>query len=134
MRDGKWVFKRRYRSAEEIPERIASDPSTSMYWCEHCGHLHVGRTLVELPRAESRRLRSRADIADVLTKARGKATLRQVGTGAGVRPIRVREWENPKVDSPSLDVLFSLLRVYRLDLAAVFGQAPGRASKALASV
>lgn len=121
QRDGDWVFKRRYRSAGEIPERIRDDPSTSTYWCGHCGHLHVGRTLVQMPRAQNRGLRSRRDIADLLTKARGKATGRQVGQAAGVRPVRIKEWEDPDFDNPSLGVLFSLLSAYRLDLAVVFG-------------
>ncbi|HEU5223060.1 MAG TPA: hypothetical protein VFU07_05190 [Candidatus Lumbricidophila sp.] len=118
--DGKWVFKRRYRSVAEIPARISDDPSTSSYWCGHCGHLHVGRTLVELPRAQNRGLRNRSDLADLLVKARGHATHKQVGDAAGIRPIRVKEWEDASNDSPSLLALFGLLRVYRLDLAAVF--------------
>lgn len=120
MRDGKWEFKRRYRSESEIPDRLREDPSTNWYWCNHCGHLHVGRTLVELPRAENRGLRSRADIADLLMKARGKATLKQVAEVAGVRPIRIKEWEDPDFDAPSLSVLFVLLQLYRLDLAVAF--------------
>lgn len=119
-REGQWVFKRRYRSESEIPDRLRDDPSTSWYWCNHCGHLHVGRTLVSLPRAENRGLRSCADIADLLTKARGRATHKQVAEVAGVRPIRIKEWEDPKFDTPSLEVLFVLLRLYRLELAAVF--------------
>lgn len=124
MRDGRWEWKRRYRSEGEIPGRLRDDPSTSWYWCDHCGHLHVGRTLVELPRAENRGLRSRADIADLLVKARGRATVAQVAQVAGVRPIRIKEWEDPKFDTPSLSVLFVLLALYRVDLAAVFGPNP----------
>lgn len=120
QRDGSWVFKRRYRSEHEIPDKIRQDPSTNWYWCGHCGHLHVGRTLVELKKADSRGLRERKDLSDLLVKARGKATLKQVGSAAGIRPIRIKEWENPDFDAPSLDALFKLLRVYRIDLAAAF--------------
>lgn len=129
MRDGRWEWKRRYRSEGEIPGRLREDPSTSWYWCDHCGHLHVGRTLVELPRAENRGLRSRADIADLLVKARGKATVAQVAAVADVRPIRVKEWEDAKFDAPSLTVLFRLLAVYRLDLAVVFAPSHPGAQK-----
>lgn len=121
QRDGRWVWKQRYRSEQEIPDRLRSDESTSWYWClESCGHLHVGRTLVDTKRAENRGLRNRAAIADMLTKARGQATHKQVAESLKVRPIRIKEWENPSFDNPSLDVLFKLLGAYRIDLAAVF--------------
>lgn len=121
MRDGEWVFKRRYRAPGEIPDKIRNDPSTGSYWCGHCGHLHVGRTLVELPRAQNRGMRRRADLADLLVKARGQATAREVAAVACVRPIRIREWEDSSFDNPSLEALFALLRTYHLDLAVVFG-------------
>ena len=121
MRDGAWQFKKRYRSEQEIPDRLREDPSTSWYWCtESCGHLHVGRTLVDTKRAENRGLRDRKAIADLLVKARGHATLKQVGEGIKSRPIRVKEWEDPGFDTPSMEVLFKLLGIYRIDLTAVF--------------
>ena len=120
QRDGRWAWKRRYRSESEIPDKLRADPSTSWYTCSHCAHWHVGRTLVELKKAENRGLRRRADLSDLLIKARGRATHKQVGAAAGVRPIRVKEWEDPNFDNPSLEVLFKLLSVYRVDLAAVF--------------
>lgn len=120
QRDGRWAWKRRYRSESEIPDKLRADPSTSWYTCSHCAHWHVGRTLVELKKAENRGLRRRADLSDLLIKARGSATHKQVGAAAGVRPIRVKEWEDPSFDNPSLEVLFKLLSVYRVDLAAVF--------------
>ncbi len=121
MRDGAWQFKKRYRSEQEIPDRLREDPSTSWYWCtESCGHLHVGRTLVETKRAENRGLRDRAAIADMLVKARGHATHKQVGEAIKSRPIRVKEWEDASFDAPSIEVLFKLLAVYRIDLTAVF--------------
>ena len=42
QRDGTWVFKRRYRCEQEIPDRIRDDPSTNWYRCSHCRHLHIG--------------------------------------------------------------------------------------------
>ena len=121
LRDGAWQFKVRYRSEQEIPDRLRDDASTSWYWCtESCGHLHVGRTLVDTKHAENRGLRDRAVVADMLVKARGHATHKQVAEAIGVRPIRVKEWEDPGFDAPSLAVFFKLLKAYRLDLAAVF--------------
>lgn len=118
--DDVWHFKRRYRSVEEIPTGLRSDPSTSSYACRHCGHLHIGRTLVATERAQNRGLRDRADLADLLGKARGGATIKQVGAVLQVRPIRIKECEDPSFDAPSLTILFALCALYRIDLAAVF--------------
>lgn len=120
-RDDAWVFKRRYRSIAEIPDKVLGDPATSTYWCKHCGHMHVGRTLVEMRPEQNRGLRSRADVAEVLAKARGKATLREVGAAAGIRPVRIKEWEDASFDTPSVTALFALLRIYRMEIAALFG-------------
>lgn len=122
-RDGSWVFKKRYRHPGEAPDRLTGDQGMSRYWCTEaggCGHLHYGRTLVEMKGAANRGLRDRDAIADMLTKARGRATHAQVAKAAGVRPIRIKEWEDPTFDAPSLSVLFELARLYRLDLVAVF--------------
>ncbi len=68
----------------------------------------------------NRGIRSREDIADILVKARGQATHKQVAEATKVRAIRIKEWEDPKHKEPSLEALWPLLRVYRIDLAAVF--------------
>ncbi|TLS44959.1 hypothetical protein FE633_17615 [Streptomyces montanus] len=45
QREGRWAFKRRYRSEQEIPAKLGEDASTSWYWCEEsCGAIHVGHT------------------------------------------------------------------------------------------
>lgn len=132
QRDGQWVWKRRYRSEQEIPDRIRDDVGTSVYRCQHCFHLHLGRTLVATKSAtrgavgaaatnvENRGLRDRASLADLLIKARSQATHKQVAEAIKVRPIRIKEWEDAAFDAPSLDVLFKLLKIYRIDLVAVF--------------
>ena len=124
QRDGAWVFKKRYRHPGEVPPRLAADQGMSQYWCNEaggCGQLHFGRTLVEMKSTVNRGLRDRGAIADMLVKARGKATHKQVAAACGVRPIRIKEWEDPAFDAPSLTVLFELARVYRISLVAVFG-------------
>lgn len=123
QRDGGWVFKKRYRHIGEAPERLRTEQGMSQYWCTEaggCGQLHFGRTLVEMKGAVNRGLRDRAAVADMLVKARGKATHKQVAAVCGVRPIRIKEWEDPGFDAPSLAVLFELARVYRFDLVGVF--------------
>lgn len=128
QREGQWQFKRRYRSAAEIPDRIKDDPGTSVYTCQHCGGLHLGRTIVETKKVArgtgtsvaNRGIRDREALADLLVKSRNQATHAQVGQAIKARPIRIKEWEDPKFDAPSLDVLFKLLRIYKIDLTAVF--------------
>lgn len=126
QREGRWEFKRRYRSADEIPDRIRDDPSTNWYTCGNCQHLHIGHT--RMGEAEAfRGLRDRQAIADWLIKLRGGASHAEVakvaqarGASRKVLAIRIKEWEDPKHKEPSLEALWPLLRVYRIDLAAVF--------------
>lgn len=92
MRDGKVVFKRKFRSDSEIPDKIKQDPSSSFYWCSSCGHRHSGHTRIGTPE-QFRMLREKDDIRDILIKRRGNATIAQVAAAAGVRPIRVKELE-----------------------------------------
>lgn len=113
-RGGVWAFKRRYRSDVEIPEKIRADPSSSWYWCtNHCGSLHIGHSRIDLTREEFRMLGDDADLADLLVKLRGGATRKQVAEVAGIRPIRLKELEEPgTADRVDLRVLFAVLRVY----------------------
>jgi hypothetical protein len=56
----------------------------------------------------------------VLVKARGGATHTQVAKVAGIRPIRLKELEDPKSPSVDLEALFKVLYVYKLKLSVVF--------------
>lgn len=108
------MFKQRYRSVGEIPAPIREDPSANHYWCDiNCGHLHIGHTC--MGEAEQFRMfRTPEDLADALIKLRGKATRRQVAEYAKIRPIRLKELEEPvagqRVD---LEALFAVLGAYR---------------------
>lgn len=120
-RDGKWQWKRRYRSEGEIPVKLREDPSSNWYWCTtSCGNLHIGHSRVKLERESHRVINSREALADVLVKARGGATHKQVATVAGIRPIRLKELEDPKCAAVDIDALFKVLDVYRLKLSIVF--------------
>jgi phage FluMu protein Com len=123
QRDGTaWVFKRRYRSVSEIPSKLRDDPTVSHYSCQSCGGWHIGHSRIDLTREQHRVLVDRKEVADLLVKARGHATHRQVAEVAKVRPIRIKELEDPAFADPSLAALFAVLAVYRLKLAAVFPQ------------
>lgn len=119
MHDGSWHFKRRYRSVGEIPDIIRRDPTSAWYVCETCGHIHIGHSRIKADESV-RKLRDRAALADVIVKARGDASVRDVAEAAGVRPIRLKEWEDPGFDHGDVDALFAVLRVLHLSLAVTF--------------
>ncbi|MDP9903213.1 helix-turn-helix domain-containing protein [Arthrobacter bambusae] len=115
MREGKWEFKRRYRSVQEIPDLIREDPSTNWYTCGHCGAIHVGHS--RLGEAEQfRMVHVQSDIADVLVKRRGLATIAQVAKVAGVRPIRLKELENGVAHPDGMATLLKVAPVLGLSL------------------
>lgn len=120
-REGKWQWKRRYRSESEIPVKLREDPSSNWYWCTtHCGNLHIGHSRVNLEVEKQRVVRNREDLADVLVKARGKATVTQVAKVAKIQPIRLKELEDPKSPKVDLNALFKVLDLYKLKLSIVF--------------
>lgn len=119
-RDGKWVWKRRYRSEGEIPTKLREDPSSNWYSCTSCGNLHIGHSRIKLDVESQRVVRSREELVDVLLKARGKADIRAVAKAAGVLPIRLRELEDPKSEKIDLNALFKVLGFYRLKLGVIF--------------
>lgn len=121
QRDGTWVFKRRYRCEQEIPDRIRDDPSTNWYRCSHCRHLHIGHSRI----GEAEQLRVLQDpqaLADFLVKRRGAATRKQVAAAAGIRPIRLKELEEPVKDQRvDLEALFAVLAVLQARAAVTIG-------------
>lgn len=115
QREGQWFFKRRYRAEVEIPQPIRDDPSANSYWCNHCGHLHIGHMRIRLDTEQFRMLQGVDDLGDLLVKLRGKATRKQVAEVAGIRPIRLKELEEPgATDRIDLAALFAVLAVYRV--------------------
>ena len=54
------------------------------------------------------------DLGDLLVKLRGHATLKQVAEVANIRPIRLKELEEPGLsDRVDIGALFKVLSVYR---------------------
>lgn len=114
QREGRWQWKRAYRSEGEIPDKLKDDPSTSWYWCT-TGHLHIGHTRMGTPE-KLRGLREASDLRDVLVKARGRATISQVAKAAGVRPIRLKELEEGVKHEENLLTLFKVAPLLGLEL------------------
>lgn len=117
-RDGKFVFKRKFRCEQEIPGTIMSKPDVSVYVCKHCLYLHTG-TAVARTVKEQKSVGSMAELSEVLVKMRGDATRTAVGKVAGIRPIRVKEIEEgaERIDPAAL---FALLKLYRINLSVGF--------------
>ncbi|MDH2390102.1 hypothetical protein QCN29_15135 [Streptomyces sp. HNM0663] len=116
-REGRWAFKRRYRSEQEIPTRLREDASTSWYWCEesyraiHLGHTRMGE------REKFRMFEDlAADLPDLLIKLRGQATRKQVAEVAGVRPIQLKELEECLKHPEGLETLGKVLRMNHVRL------------------
>ncbi|WP_181273536.1 hypothetical protein [Brevibacterium oceani] len=122
QREGRWAWKKRYRSVQEIPAKLREDPSTSWYVCEeHCGHWHLGHS--RMGTAESYRgLKLGSDLRDVLVKRRGKATRSDVARVAGIRPIRLKELEEGTGHEENLVTLFKVAPVLGLELGVAIKQ------------
>lgn len=124
QRDGQWVWKRKYRSESEIPDKLRQDPSTSWYACGHCGFTHVGHS--RMGTAEQFRMFEdlTKDLPDLLVKLRGQATHKQVAAVAGVRPIRIKELEEGTPHPENLATLQKVLKTYRVRLGVAMSGVP----------
>lgn len=118
-RNGKWEFKRRYRSESELPGKLRDDRNTTIYSCQSCGHYHLGHSRINLANETSSVLGDRAGLAQFLVKSRGHATHKQVAQVAGIRPIRLKELEDPEFATPDLNALFAVIPLYQIKLAVV---------------
>jgi len=118
-KEGALAWKRRWKWEGEIPEKIKGDPSVSTYLCGSCGFTHIGHSR-KLEVEETRVVRSRKELAEVLVKSRGRASLKEVAAVAKIRPIRLKELEDPSSEKVDLDALFAVLALYKVKLAVVF--------------
>lgn len=125
-RDGQTVFKRKYRSDSEVPDKILQDPSTGLYWCSHCAHRHIGHT--RIGEAEKFRMFNdfEKDLPALLVTLRGHATYAQVAKVAGVRAIRIKELEQGIVHPEMFKTLDALLKTYRTRLGVAFSSRESR--------
>ena len=110
-RGGRWEFKRRYRSSSrsgQAPRR----PVDELVHLQHCGHLHIGHSRIDLATETHRVLGDRAALVDFLVKSRGNATHKQIAEVAKIRPIRLKELEDPTSEKVDLNAFFAVLAVY----------------------
>ena len=101
-------------SVEDIRARLQEAFSPSKLEVIDEGHLHIGHSRIDLTKEQFRMLKDPADLADLLVKLRGNATRKQVAEVAGIRPIRLKELEEPGTsDRVDLGALFAVLGAYR---------------------
>lgn len=119
-RAGVWQWKQRYRYEGEVPLKLRQDPATNIYSCEHCHFLHVGHSRA-LGTEQSRLVGDAATLASVLLRARETRglTRKEVAEKLKVRPIRITEVEEASPVA-SLDVIFKLLKHYRMKVQLLF--------------
>lgn len=120
QRDGKWQFKRRFRSMSEVPDKLRDDPSSTQYWCSNCRLIHTGHSRIDTSKEKFRVFREIDELSETLIKARGQATRKQVAEAAGVRPIRLKELEEGIEHPENLKTLFAVVRVLQLKVGVAF--------------
>lgn len=119
-RDGKWIWKQKYRYEGEVPQRLRNDPSTNVYRCEHCHFLHVGHDRA-LGTEQARLVRDSGTLGSTLLRARESRgeTRKDVATKLKIRPIRIKEIEEAD-ETVNTEVLFKLISYYRMKLNLLF--------------
>lgn len=119
-RDGKWVWKQKFRAEYEVPEKLQNDPATNIYRCSHCQFLHVGHDRA-LGNEKARLIRDSETLGSVLERVRTDKNLtrKQVADKIKARPIRIKEIEENN-ESINSDVLFNLLKFYKIKMNILF--------------
>jgi len=119
-RNGKWEWKRKFRAVSEVPTNIQEDPATNLYTCEHCHFIHIGHSRA-LGSETARLIGDAETLGSVLLRVReGKnLTRKEVASAIKTRPIRLKEIEEAE-DNVDINVVFNLLRFYRMKMNLLF--------------
>lgn len=119
-RDGKWIWKQKYRAEIEVPQKLQNDPATNIYRCSHCQFLHVGHDRA-LGTEKARLIKDAETLGTVLTRIREEKNLtrKQVGDRLKVRPIRIKEIEENN-ETINTEVLFKLVKFYKAKIQILF--------------
>lgn len=117
--EGKWSFKKRYRSRGEVPRNLREDPGTNIYRCSYCRHLHVGHSK---PAAFTRDNLVRVvgdskTLGSVLSRMREEKgwSVERLAAYIKVAPARIVEVESGKAGA-RLDVAMASLRALKVQI------------------
>lgn len=109
---GVWEFKRRYKSESEVSAKLHADPSTNIYRCGYCYHLHVGHSRPDpFVREKMNRVVSSVDtMGSVLQRMREDRgwTVEYLAKRLKVPQIRIKEIERGDGNA-RLDIMLSAL-------------------------
>lgn len=112
MVNNAWDFKKRYRSEEEVSEKLRSDPGTNIYRCAHCLHLHVGHSRPDpFTREKLHRVVNNLDtLGSVLARMRQDKgwSVQRLAAHLKVPQIRIKEIESGE-KSARMDIAFAAL-------------------------
>lgn len=119
-RDNKWLWKQKYRSESDVPERFKNDPSTNIYRCSHCHFLHIGHSRA-LSTEKARLILDSETLGSFMIRVRESRneTRKDVASKLKIRPIRIKEIEEGS-DNIDVKVMFALLKYYRMKMNIVF--------------
>lgn len=119
-RDGKWIWKQKFRAEYEVSEKLRNDPATNIYRCSHCQFLHVGHDRA-LGNEKARLIRDSETLGTVLERVRTDRNLtrKQVSDKLKIRPIRIKEIEENS-ETINSDILFKLIKFYKIKLNILF--------------
>lgn len=119
-RDGKWIWKQKYRSDLDVPTRFKEDPSTNIYRCSNCRFLHIGHSRA-LGNENARLIYDNETLGSFLLRVRESRneTRKDIALKLKTRPIRIKEIEE---GSENIDckVLFLLLKQYKMKMNILF--------------
>lgn len=119
-RDRVWMWKQRYRSIEEVPDRFKEDAATNIYRCNNCRFLHIGHSR-PLGKETSYVVYDNVSLGTFLQKVREnrKETRRDIATKIRIRPIRIKEIEEGSAII-NTEALFLLLKYYKMKINILF--------------
>lgn len=107
-------FKRKWLALDFVRDEIRKDSTSNFYFCDNCHFLHVGHSRAT-GKETARLISNPKELGSVLLRIRGDRDIKEVAARIKVRPIRIKEIE-AGLDTMSLDVLFALMKHYRLKL------------------
>ena len=114
---GRWDYKTKFRSENEVPERLRADPGTNIYRCDNCLFLHVGHSRVkEEDKSKLRRtVYEMKTLGSVIQRRRDELNWdkKRLASDLGIRPIRITEIErgDAEIDGVALFKILARLKI-----------------------
>lgn len=119
MIDNRWGWKTKYRSTQEVPEHLRTDPATNIYTCDYCHFFHVGHSKIQsyAPEKLNRSVYDIKTLGSVLQRRREqrKFDKKFIASKLKVPVIRITEIEEGSSNA-DIRVLFALIHYLHLNI------------------